>query len=58
MRSLIIPFDDEAGRFIDNPRHADHIGGLFTNCNLTPLKPPKETSLLYIKLDVSNQSMK
>ena len=27
-RQLIIPFHDEAGRFIDIPRHADHIGGL------------------------------
>jgi len=38
MQLLIILFDNGVKRLINCLHYADHIGGLFTNCNLTPFK--------------------
>lgn len=38
MQTLIISFDSGVKRLINCLHYADHIGGLFKNCNLTPFK--------------------
>ena len=38
MQLLIIQFDNGVKRLINCLHYADHIGRLFTNCNLTPFK--------------------